>query len=163
MTPNDQILAYIRTYVPYAVGATAAWLLVTFAVTLPDELTIAITAFLVAAAQNVYYILIRVAETYAPWLGVFIGWPKTPGYLGLSDLWASIIRTGIPTIAGALLGLVVALGLQLDPQTQTGLVVVVVGLLQALYYAAARALVKKWPAVDWLLGAVPAPTGYLAG
>lgn len=161
MTPNDQILAYIRTYVPYAVGAAAAWLFATFAFALPDELVIAITAFLVVVAQNAYYFLGRLLEQFVPELGIFLGWPRQPVYDGLADVWASVVRTGLPTIAGAILGVAVAVGLNLDAQSQTGLIVIIVGILQSLYYAAAKALISRWPALSWMLGGVPAPELYV--
>lgn len=162
MTPNDQFLAYLRTYVPYAIGALAAWLLATFAVKLPDEFLVALTAFAVVAAQNGYYFLGRLLERWLPELGWLLGFPKQPAYTGVADLWASVVRTGIPTIVGAVLGALAALGLNLDPQTQSGLVVLLVAILQALYYAAAKALVARWPATGWLLGGVPAPEVYLS-
>lgn len=160
MTLHDQLISYIRTYVPYGVGIAAAWLLATFALTIPDDLVLAITAFLVVAAQNVYYLAIRLAERYVPWLGVFLGWPKQPDYLGMSNLWASVLRTGIPTVIGGLIGLIIALGLNLDPQTQSLLAVALIGVAQALYYGAARWLTARVPALEWMLGDTPAPDSY---
>lgn len=161
MTPNDQLLAYIRTYVPYAIGAAAAWLLATFAVRLPDEFVIALTAFAVVAVQNGYYLGARLLERWVPWLGVLLGFPKQPAYTGVADLWGSVVRTGIPTIVGGILGALAAAGLNLDAQSQSGLIVLLVGVLQALYYAAAKAITTRWPSTGWLLGGVPAPSVYL--
>lgn len=160
-SPNDQLLAYIRTYVPYGIGVFAAWLLATFAFRLPDELVIALTAFAVVATQNVYYLLVRLLERQVPWLGWLLGFPKQPAYTGVADLWGSVIRTGIPTLAGAILGVLAAIGLHLDADSQTGLVVIIIGVLQALYYAAAKAIISRVPAAGWLLGGVPAPATYL--
>jgi len=168
MTPNDQVLAFIRTYVPYAIGAAAAWLLVTFAIHLPDDVTVALTAFLVVAAQNAYYLLIRVVERHVPWLGVLLGWPKQPAYTGVADLWGSVLRTGLPTLAGLLafgVGYLIAtvFGFHLDAQSQTGLIVIILGVLQGLYYAAAKWIIARAPGWSWLLGNVPAPATYLTG
>lgn len=162
MTPNDQVLAYIRTYVPYAIGAAVAWLLATFALQLPDEFVVAVIAFAVVAVQNVYYLVIRLLERWAPWLGVFLGFPKQPAYTGVADLWGSVVRTGIPTLAGSILGVLAAIGLQLDAQSQTGLIVILIGVLQATYYAGAKEIIARWPAAGWLLGGVPAPAVYLS-
>lgn len=168
MTPNDQVLAFIRTYVPYAIGAGAAWLLVAFAIHLPDDLLVALTAFFVVAAQNVYYLLIRLVERQVPWLGVLLGWPKQPTYTGVADLWGSVLRTGLPTLAGALvfgIGYLIAtiFGFHLDAQSQTGLIVIILGVLQGAYYAAAKWIIAKIPAAGWLLGGVPAPAMYVGG
>jgi hypothetical protein len=162
MTPNDQVLAYIRTYVPYAIGAFVAWLLATFTLTLPDEFVVAVIAFAVVAVQNLYYLVIRLLERWAPMLGVFLGFPKQPAYTGVADLWGSVVRTGIPTIVGGILGLAAALGLQLDSETQAGLIVILIGVLQAVYYAGAKELIARWPSTGWLLGGVPAPAVYLS-
>lgn len=165
MTLNDQVIAFIRTYVPYAVGAALAWLFATLAVRLPDELVVALTAFLVVAAQNTYYFILRLLEQFAPWVGVLLGFPKQPEYIGVGDLWGSVVRTGIPTLAGALVFLLgvwlaSAFGVTISPDTASGWIVIVIGVLQALYYAAAKAVIQRFPSAGWLLGGVPAPAVY---
>lgn len=153
MTPHDKALAYIRTYVPYAVGAAIAWLIATFAVDLSGDFEVALIAFAVAIAQNVYYLIARLLERALPQFGVLLGIPSQPRYENVSDLWASIVRTGIPTIVGALVVVAVnAFVLPLDVDTQSWLIAVVIALVQALYYALARWVIERWPSASILLG-----------
>jgi len=160
MTANDRILSFIRTYVPYAIGALLAWLFVKTQIDLRGEFQVAIIAVVVAAIQNAYYYVVRLLEVQLPWVGVFLGFPKQPDYIGVDNLWASFVRTAIPTVIGVALFLLANLGFKLDAETQTGLVVILVGIAQALYYATARALVARWSALSWLLGPDTTITSY---
>ena len=64
---------------------------------------------------------------------------------------ASIIRTIVPIIVGALLGWALKVGLDLPSGAVSQIVTVVV---TAAYYAIARLLEQKWPEVGrWLLAA----------
>jgi hypothetical protein len=161
MTANARILSFIRTYVPYAVGAVLAWLLATLGVDLRGEFEVAVVAFLVVATQNLYYLVVRLAEQRFPGAGFLLGVPVQPSYEHVDNLWASLIRTGFPSIIGAALFLLVnLLGLQLDADAQTGLVVILVALAQALYYTAARAIAGRFPALSWLVGPDAPPVAY---
>ena len=157
MTGNDRILGFIRTYVPYAIGAFLGWLFVKTQVDLRGEFQVALIAFVVAGVQNLYYYVVRVLEIQFPALGIFLGFPKQPAYTGVDNLWASFIRTAIPTIVGVGLFLVAQLGLHLEADDEAGLVVILVGVAQALYYAAARAIIHRVPRASWLLGADQKP------
>lgn len=157
MTPNDRALAYIRTYVPYLVGAGLTWLLVHTGIDFSGPVQVALIAFLVPLTQNAYYVLVRVIEIRMPWIGVLLGWSNSPQYAAVDNLWASLVRTLIPSLAGALVATVVALGLALDADTQSTLIVGLVALIQAAYYALARWIVSRWPATRFLLGTGAAP------
>ena len=55
---------------------------------------------------------------------------------------------------GSALGWLATHGLSLDADTQAGLIAVLTALCIALYYAAIRALERRWPAIgQWFLGA----------
>lgn len=164
MTAHDKVLAYIRTYIPYAVGAVIAWLLATAHLDLRGAPEVALTAFAVALTTNLYYVVIRVLEDRLPVLGVFLGFPRAPEYANVSNLWASLVRTWIPPLVGALVVAVtawaaLALGVEPLPSEQAASVAVVgVAVVEGLYYAAARALLARWPRLSWLLGGDFAPT-----
>ena len=162
MTAHDKILGFIRTYVPYTLGAFFAWLFLTTHLDLRGEFQVAIIAFTVAAVQNIYYYVIRLLEVQVPALGVFLGFPKQPEYQAVDNLWASFVRTAIPTVIGVLLFLAANLGLALDAETESGLIVILVGVAQALYYSIARALIAKVPALSWMLGPDSTPDYSLA-
>jgi hypothetical protein len=158
MTLNDKLVSLIRTYVPYAIGAAVAWLLATFALDLSGPAEAAAVAFSVAVVQNVYYLAVRLAESKAPWVGALLGVQSVPEYVAVDNLWASVVRTGIPTVIGALItALASGLFLHLDAGTQTGLIVGITGAVQAAYYALAVWLEGRFPASRILLGNVGAP------
>ena len=69
----------------------------------------------------------------------------------------SQIRTFVPIIVGALVAWLLTMGIELDADTQAGLVVALTGGLQALYYFVVRLLEKKWPKVGVLLGVASKP------
>jgi hypothetical protein len=161
MTANDRILSFIRTYVPYAVGAALAWLLATLGIDLRGEFEVALVAVLVVAGQNLYYLVVRLVEQAMPGAGFLLGAPVQPSYEHVDNLWASLVRTGFPSVIGALLFVIVnALGLHLDGDAQTGLVVILVAVAQALYYTAARAIAGRFPALTWLVGPDAPPVAY---
>lgn len=158
MNTNDKALAYIRTYVPYAIGAAVAWLLVHTGIDFRGPVALALVAFLVPLTQNAYYVLVRLIEQRVPLLGALLGWPAAPQFAAVENLWASLVRTIIPSLIGALVATIVALGLQLDADTQSTLIVALVAIVQALYYALARWIVGRWPAARFLLGTDAAPS-----
>lgn len=158
MTPNENILAMIRTYVPYAIGAFVAWLLTVTTIDLHGPTEAAIVAFSIALVQNVYYLAVRLLETRMPALGVLLGAPKAPEYEAVDNLWASVIRTGIPTVVGAVVVVAVSgLYLDLDAGTQAGLIAVLTAVVQSAYYAVATWAEAKWPAAKVLLGNLTQP------
>ena len=87
MTINDRLIALIRTYVPYAVGAAAAWVFATFALDLRGDVEAAVVAFSIPVVQNLYYLVVRVAETRFPAVGVLLGISRVPAYTDVANLW----------------------------------------------------------------------------
>lgn len=77
----------------------------------------------------------------------------------MSDAFVGLIRTWVPAGVGAFLAWLVTLGVELDPQTETGLLTGLTALAIALYYTLVRLLEAKWPAVGVLLG-VPKTAHY---
>lgn len=75
----------------------------------------------------------------------------------MSDFVTSQIRTYVPILIGGLVAWLATLGLELDANTQTGLVVSLTGILQALYYLLARILEQKFPWAGVLLGSKKQP------
>lgn len=151
MTPNDKIIGFIRTYVPYLIGAGIAWVLATIGLDLRGEFATALIAVVVVGSQNGYYYLVRLLETRFPGTGVLLGFPSAPKYGAVDSLWASFVRTAFPTLIGAGIFALVNIGLQLDAETQTSLIVVFVAIAQVLYYGLARFLISKFPKLTWLL------------
>jgi hypothetical protein len=157
MTPNDKINSFIRTYVPYAIGAAVAYVLAATTIDLSGEFQTALIAIAVVVAQNVYYLAVRLAETKLPSLGVLLGLPEVPKYGAVNDLWASVVRTGIPTIVGALVAIVVAAIGGVEGDAATGVTVTAIAVAQAAYYAVAQWLTRRFPATGFLLGTSAQP------
>jgi len=68
----------IRTLTPIIVGAVIGWA-VSLGITLDPEFEGALTIAIAGAFQAIYYIAIRLFETYvSPKLGWFLGLAKTP-------------------------------------------------------------------------------------
>lgn len=77
----------------------------------------------------------------------------------MSDFVVSAIRTYAPIAVGlALTFLAREAGVVVDTDTEAGLTAGLVGLLSAAWYALARWLESRWPALGWMLGAPKAPT-----
>ncbi|HLR95689.1 MAG TPA: hypothetical protein VK053_14280 [Jiangellaceae bacterium] len=70
----------------------------------------------------------------------------------------SLIRTYVPIVVGALASWLLTLGVEVDAEAQAGLVVAMTGVLQAIYYAAARWAETRWPWLGVLLGSRAKPT-----
>jgi hypothetical protein len=77
----------------------------------------------------------------------------------MPDFLTSLLRTYVPIAVGALVSWLLTLGVELDAETQAGLIVALTGLSQAAYYALVRAVEPHMP--DWLtrivLGSAKAP------
>lgn len=71
------------------------------------------------------------------------------------DLLASLIRTIVPVIVGAIIAGLARAGLDLDPDQLTG---VLEALVVGGYYTLVRALEARWPALGWFLGLPTQPT-----
>jgi len=77
----------------------------------------------------------------------------------LNDGVVSLIRTYVPLAVGvAVTYLAQTFGVVLDEDTSAMASSAAVAIVTAVYYAAARALESRWPALGVLLGANRAPT-----
>lgn len=75
----------------------------------------------------------------------------------LNDTFISMIRTWVPIGVGALIAWAATVGLELDGETQTSLIIGLTGVVQAVYYALVRSLENTYPQIGWLLGKAKAP------
>jgi len=70
----------------------------------------------------------------------------------MDSYFVSLIRTWVPVgIGAALTWLASTLGIVLSDDTSVPLTVAAVGIVTAVYYAAARAVEKKWPGLGRIL------------
>lgn len=76
---NNLAISWIRTGVPYAVGALATWL-ITLGVELSPEATAGLITFLTFLLGNIYYLVARKLEQRWPQLGFLLGVPAQPQY-----------------------------------------------------------------------------------
>jgi hypothetical protein len=75
----------------------------------------------------------------------------------MSNYVISHIRTVVPIVVGALISWLTTLGIDIDPETQMGLILGMTGLFQAAWYAVIRALAQRWPWFGVFLGVNKAP------
>lgn len=75
----------------------------------------------------------------------------------MTNFVTSLIRTYVPIIVGAIVSYLLTLGIELDADSQAGLIVAMTGILQAIYYFIARILEKKFPQFGVLLGSTAKP------
>lgn len=75
----------------------------------------------------------------------------------MSNFVTSLIRTYVPIIVGALVAWLITVGIELDANTQAGLIVGLTGILQGAYYLAVRLLERKFPQIGVLLGSTQKP------
>lgn len=70
-------------------------------------------------------------------------------------MWASIIRTGVAKVVGALVGLALAVGVVVPVGMSEHLIAVVtvavVGVVELAYYVVGRAIEQRWPLAGRLL------------
>lgn len=77
----------------------------------------------------------------------------------MKDKMTSYIRTYAPMVGGALLSWLATFGLVVDDEVRSAVIIIVTAVLQGLYYALARLVGKKYPAIEkWLLGSSKQPT-----
>ncbi|MFI6516553.1 hypothetical protein ACIBF1_13425 [Spirillospora sp. NPDC050679] len=73
----------------------------------------------------------------------------------MDDYVVSLIRTWVPVAIGALVTwLATETGIVLDESTSAPLTVAAVGIVTAVYYALARLVEQRWPAVGRILVAL---------
>jgi hypothetical protein len=80
-----------------------------------------------------------------------------------SALWASIVRTIVPILVGAVLGWAVALNIPLDPEFEAALTASLTLGFSGAYYIAVR-LIETYvsPKLGWLIGFAKSPEAYTA-
>lgn len=78
-----------------------------------------------------------------------------------SALWASIVRTVVPIVVGAVLGWFASANLPLDPEFEGALTALITLLLTTAYYVDVR-LFETYisPKIGWLLGHAKSPDTY---
>ncbi len=82
----------------------------------------------------------------------------------LTALWASIVRTIVPIIVGAVVAFFVGRGVTLDPEFETLLGSALTLAFSGLYYIAVRLLeTYVTPKLGWLLGLAKSPVAYSKG
>ncbi|QJU54318.1 hypothetical protein SCB71_14325 [Herbiconiux sp. KACC 21604] len=82
----------------------------------------------------------------------------------LTALWASIVRTLVPIIVGAVVAFLVGRGITLDPEFEPLLGSALTLAFSGLYYVAVRILeTYVTPKLGWLLGLAKSPVVYSKG
>jgi hypothetical protein len=76
---------------------------------------------------------------------------------------ASLIRTVVPIIIGALGAWLTKLGLNLDSAAYENLGIWLTLLFSSVYYALVRLLEEKFPQIGWFLGLAASPDSYSKG
>jgi hypothetical protein len=76
---TDYLASLIRTYIPVAIGAIAAWL-TTRGIRLDHATTTALATGLTGAFTAIYYGAVRAAEHRWPSLGRLLGIARKPAY-----------------------------------------------------------------------------------
>lgn len=76
-------------------------------------------------------------------------------------LWASIVRTVVPIVVGAVLGWFASANITLDPEFEGQLTALLTTLLTVIYYVAVR-LFETYisPKLGWMLGYAKSPDSY---
>lgn len=80
----------------------------------------------------------------------------------LEALWASITRTIVPIVVGAILGWLAASNIPLDPEFEITLTALLTGVFSAGYYLLVRVFERfVSPKLGWLLGNAAQPAAYV--
>lgn len=77
---SDTLIAYIRTYVPIAVGSVLSWLFVTYGVVVSDDIKSAAAVGLTGIVIALYYALVNLLTKLNPFFGNLLGVKKKPTY-----------------------------------------------------------------------------------
>lgn len=78
---SDQIISYIRTYVPVAIGSLLSFVVTRYGIVVDEEISTALATLLTAVLIAVYYFLARQAEKRWPQVGkLLLGSAKQPEY-----------------------------------------------------------------------------------
>ena len=77
----------------------------------------------------------------------------------MHDYVLSVIRTYVPIAVGSFLTfLAVRFGLEFPADLEDELSIAMVAVVSGLYFAAVRALERRWPWLGWFIGAPRQPT-----
>lgn len=76
----------------------------------------------------------------------------------MSDLFLSVIRTVVPAFVGILVSMLAGWGVNLDDAAVNGFQAFMMSVTAGFYYLGVRLLAKKYPKLEWLLGAPKTPT-----
>lgn len=74
-----------------------------------------------------------------------------------SGVWTSLVRTYVPWLVGLIVGWLASLGIDLDPQLETSLILLVTTIAGALYHVVIRLAERAKPKFGWLLGSAKQP------
>ena len=79
----------------------------------------------------------------------------------LDALWASIVRTVVPIVVGAILGWLAASNIPVDPELEVTITAALTAVFSAVYYLLVR-LFERYvsPKLGWLLGLAQQPVEY---
>ena len=75
---------------------------------------------------------------------------------------ASLIRTIVPLVAGAVISWLALVNLDIDAEGQAALASLLTAALTGAYYLVIRIIETKVPQVGWLLGLAKSPDSYSA-
>jgi len=75
----------------------------------------------------------------------------------MTDFVLSLIRTVVPLAVGSLVGGLTVRGIRVEPEAVGSLTAGITALVGSLYYAGARWLESRWPALGYLLGSAQSP------
>lgn len=73
---------------------------------------------------------------------------------------ASLIRTIVPVVAGAIISWLALVNLDIDTDGQVALTTLLTGALTGVYYLVIRLVETKVPQIGWLLGLAKTPDSY---
>lgn len=84
--------------------------------------------------------------------------------MGLGNMGTSIVRTATPIIVGAILTLLLSLGIELPEELAaellTAIALALTALVQIIYYVVSRFVEEKFPQFGFLLGIARTPDSY---
>lgn len=73
------------------------------------------------------------------------------------NIAASVVRTVVPVVVGAISALVAHAGIALSSEVEAQITVVVGAVVAAVYHWVVRMLEERWPLFGWLLGFARCP------
>ena len=77
---SNQLIAYIRTYVPMGVGAVLSYLALNFGFEVDTDTAVALGAGLGGLLAGAYYFAANMLAKKWPWFQWLLGYPSAPTY-----------------------------------------------------------------------------------